>query len=40
MTEEIRKTEVKIEQEIEKGNLKKKKEEQAYMPYIPFCQRL
>ena len=40
MTEERRKYEVRTKQQIEKGNLNKKKEEQAYIPYIPFPQRL
>ena len=40
MPEERRKAEVQTEQQIEKGNLKKKEEEQAYMPSIPFPQRL
>ena len=40
MTEERRKVEVQTGQQIEKGNLKKKEEEQAYMPSIIFFQRL
>ena len=40
MTEEKRKAEVQTKLHIEKGNLKKKEEEQAYMPSILFPQRL
>ena len=40
MTEERRKVEVQTAQWIEKGNLKKKEEVQAYKPPIPFPQRL
>ena len=40
MTKERRKAKVQTEQQIEKGNLKKKEKEQAYMPSILFPQRL
>ena len=40
MTKEKRKVKVQTEQQIEKGNLKNKEKEQAYMPSILFPQRL
>ena len=39
-TEESRKKKVQQEQLVEERNLKKKEEVQAYMPSIPFLQRL
>ena len=39
-TEESRKKKVQQEQPVEERNLKKKEEVQAYMPSIPFPQRL
>ena len=38
--EEIRKKKVQQEQPVEERNLKKKEEVQAYMPFVPFPQRL
>ena len=40
LDEEAEKEEVQTEQQVEKGKLKKKEEEQAYMPFVPFPQRL
>ena len=39
-TEESRKKKVQQEQPVEERNLKKKEEVQAYMPFVPFPQRL
>ena len=39
-TEESRKKKVQQEQPIKERNLKKKEEVQAYMPSVPFPQRL
>ena len=40
LVEETEKEEAQLEQQVEKGELKKKEEMQAYMPAIPFPQRL
>ena len=40
LVEEAEKEEVQIEQQVEKGELKKKEEEQAFMLVVPFPQRL
>ena len=40
LVKETKKEEVQIEQQIEKGKLKKKEEMQAYKPVVPFPQRL
>ena len=40
MTEKAKKEEVQTEQKVEKGELKKKEEKQAYMLTVPFPQRL
>ena len=40
MTKEAEKEEVQTEQRVEKGELIKKEEKQAYMPVVPFPQRL
>ena len=40
MAEEVEKEEVQTEQQVEKGELKKKEEEQAFMPVVPFSHRL
>ena len=38
--EEDRTTKMQQEQQVEKGNLKKKEEVKAYNPQVPFPQRL
>ena len=40
LVEETEKEEVQIEQQEEKRRMKKKEEMQAYMPIVPFPQRL
>ena len=36
LVEETDKEEVQIEQQVEREELKKKEDEQAYMPVVPF----
>ena len=40
MTDEVEKEEVQTEHQVEKGELKKIEEKKAYMPVVPFPQRL
>ena len=39
LTEEAKKEEVPTKQQVEKGELKKKEEKQAYKPVVPFPER-
>ena len=40
LAEETEKKEVQIEHQVEREELKKKEDKQAYMPAVPFPQRL
>ena len=40
LVEETEKEEVRTEQQVEREELKKKEDKQAYMPDVPFPQRL